>query len=338
MCLLCVRARRIEGYTIVKPLSFLHARYWTRISSEKSLAAALEEIRGSWIVGQGCGPCPRLGSEQATNQHPQGSDREQVTTVSAEKAPHESTPSASRTFGSQSVLKNLPPTDNGEAKVVQGREIQQQRERKVEDSVSTLPAADPLSAVICDRTVGNLHANGFGEQEVQTRKGSSALEMDTVVEVSSLPPRNGGTIKRPKERGGSMLLEVLGFAAEWDSSSRQGCVAVIGEWPGIGSLQDLLEGKTNVQRASQEDLIRWTRQAAQGLIRVCDRDRDGVANSRELSLRISTRNIYLCPRPKDELASPASGEVLDARVRDDKIATVYLVRVTWGTVLSLLAL
>lgn len=110
------------------------------------------------------------------------------------------------------------------------------------------------------------------------------------------------------------LLRVLGFAAEFNPSSRQASVALIGEWPGVGSLHDLLEGETGMpRRASQEDMLRWTRQAAEGLVHCCADSSGCNGTGGGLLMRISTRNVFLFPRPKDDLTYTAA-EVLDAKV------------------------
>lgn len=112
---------------------------------------------------------------------------------------------------------------------------------------------------------------------------------------------------------GSSPLRMLGFAAKLDPSSRKASVALVSEWPGIGSLHDMLSGKVQIEhRASQEDLLRWTRQVAESLFHAnrsgsSDRCGDGM------SLRMSTRNVYLFRRPRDELQEGA--DVLDVRVR-----------------------
>lgn len=107
------------------------------------------------------------------------------------------------------------------------------------------------------------------------------------------------------------LLRMFGFATECDPSSRLACVAVIGEWPGIGSLCDLLEGKTGICRVSQEDLLKWTRQVAQCLLSV--RRACGAVIDQ---LQISTRNVYLFPTTDDNIFTDAN--MLHARVRTMK--------------------
>lgn len=128
------------------------------------------------------------------------------------------------------------------------------------------------------------------------------------------PPR-----KRPlpeDDPAGSILskrtspVRVLGFSVEMADSSRVN-VALIAEWPGIGSLHDLLSGKALVaQGVSQEDLLRWSRQIAEGLVHVSRRGLGGGVNRATPTL--STKNVFLFPRPLDEFQKGVN--MLDVRV------------------------
>lgn len=128
--------------------------------------------------------------------------------------------------------------------------------------------------------------------------------------VNSLPEDTSVPGRTPSDR--SCPVRVLGFAVELDSSSRQARVALIAEWPGIGSLQDLLSGNVQVAGgASQEDLLRWTRQIAEGLVHANWGGSDGA--DKESAPRVSTTTAYLFQRPMDEFQQGAS--MLDVRVR-----------------------
>lgn len=109
----------------------------------------------------------------------------------------------------------------------------------------------------------------------------------------------------------SSPVQVLGFAVEVVDSSKAN-VALVAEWPGIGSLHDLLSGKINLARgACQEDLVRWTRQLAEGLVHVSHGDLGGSGS--EASLNVCTRNAFLFLRPRDEFQE--GPDTVDVRVR-----------------------
>lgn len=278
-------------------------RYWKGLNDKPSLTAALEEVRAAWLVCQQPEP-GRLNSTHSTENivhEPAAAFRSKQDN----DAGHSSTPFCSGNVGHEI---NSPGADG------EPIDIRQEAPQCPEKSAQLCPRND---APIVTMEACEGHPKSGKDSGSQSEKTGTALRDDTT-RVSSLPPEidDSRATAPSKKRRGSPMLEVLGFAADWDLSLRQGCVALIGEWPGIGSLQDLLEGKIGMRRASQEDLIRWTRQVAEGLVRVCGSD--GIARVAGAGatwlLRVSTRNVYLFPRPKSEF-SLGSAEFLDARVR-----------------------
>lgn len=143
--------------------------------------------------------------------------------------------------------------------------------------------------------------DNFSHMHSSTNKGD-----DMVVYPKETPVTDNYLTKRKS------LLRVYGCAAELDCFSRKANLALIAEWPGIGSLHDFLEGKTSSgQCSSQEDLVRWTRQAAEGLVQAQNRL---VKGGDKPGLGLSTRNTYLFKRPKDEFQDNGR-EVFDVKVR-----------------------
>lgn len=179
-------------------------------------------------------------------------------------------------------------------------------------------SASPDAAVAIPNAHGQLRGNASPATtvpEVVVTPHDPPTTREDIFSSSRLPEDapTGGTTRKH-----SSLLRVLGFAAELDPSSRTASVAIVAEWPGIGSVHDFLTGRAGIRGASQEDLLRWTRQAVEGLVRVnsgsCDGG-DGVAGV----LRISTRSIYLFVRPKEDCED--GGDVLDVRVRECRVHT-----------------
>lgn len=281
-------------YAVNSSRLIAHVRYWKGLNDKRSLTAALEEVRAAWLA------CQQPEVARVSSAYPpEHSIHESAATVSSEPI-HGSGQSSIPSRGGN-VGHEIDP------RATDGEDIGQDTPQRLEKPGDLCPRTD-APIVTAEAHIGHPESgkySGSQSEKVGTTGG------DVRTRISSLPPEIDGsraTISDEKRRGSPILLEVLGFAAEWDSSLRQGCVALIGEWPGIGSLQDLLEGRTAIRRASQEDLIRWTRQVAEGLMRVC-----GSAGAGSL-LRLSTRNVYLLPRTKTEF-SLGSAEVLDARVR-----------------------
>lgn len=145
-------------------------------------------------------------------------------------------------------------------------------------------------------------------QSDSTKARSSPTDATAAV-TSSVPDDTLNLGSTPSTR--SSPLQVLGFAVGMVDSSKVS-VALVSEWPGIGSLHDLLSGKIQLARgASQEDLVRWTRQVAEGLVHVSRRDPGGGVS--EGALHVCSRNAFLFLRPRDEFQE--GPDTVDVRVR-----------------------
>lgn len=151
---------------------------------------------------------------------------------------------------------------------------------------------------------------GRGEPRDDAQSGNAkARSTLTAASKTSVPEDTPVPVSPPSE--GSSPVQVLGFAVGIMGSSKVN-VALVSEWPGIGSLHDLLSGKIQLAvGASQEDLVRWTRQAAEGLVHISRRDLGGSVCKPALNL--CTRNSFLFLRPRDDFQEGA--DTLDVRVR-----------------------
>lgn len=140
-------------------------------------------------------------------------------------------------------------------------------------------------------------------------KARSTPTEATTAKTSSVPADTPILGSTPSSR--SSPVQVLGFAVGIADSSKVN-VALVSEWPGIGSLHDLLSGKLQIARgACQEDLLRWTRQVAEGLVHVSRRHLGGGVC--KAALNVCTRNAFLFLRPRDEFQEDT--DTLDVRVR-----------------------
>lgn len=153
-------------------------------------------------------------------------------------------------------------------------------------------------------------SDGVGDDKLTTRSSAD----DTKQCLTVLPETTHVSGVTAKKR--ASLLPVLGFGVELDRTSGKVRAALVSEWPGIVSLHDVLEGKAGgIGGASQEDLVRWTRQVAEGLVQACSRS--DVGGGGATALRVSSRNVFLFRRPKDILLGDGA-ELLDAKVSEQR--------------------
>lgn len=171
----------------------------------------------------------------------------------------------------------------------------------------TKPQTVPVNGPGRDDPRGGAQS-GNDVQSDNTKARSTATDA-TATGMSSMPEDTLILASTPSTR--SSPVQVLGFAVGIVSSSKVK-VALISEWPGIGSLHNLLSGKIQLARcASQEDLVRWTRQVAEGLVHISRRDPgDGASKA---TLHMCTRNVFLFLRPRDDFQE--GPDTVDVRVR-----------------------
>ena len=120
-----------------------------------------------------------------------------------------------------------------------------------------------------------------------------------------------------RQRG--CLLNVHGFAIQLNPQTMTTSVALVAEWPGIGSLHDFLSGRiSGMPTAFQRDIFRWTRQAAEALVNICRKSTSRRTSDEDLGVvhvpRLSARNAFLFPRQKEGVRAEGN-DVLDVRVR-----------------------
>ncbi|CAM9821749.1 unnamed protein product, partial [Scytosiphon promiscuus] len=259
-----------------RPSVVYAVRYWEGLASTSSLATALENIRQAWIM------CTLSNSQKSPSQDANEVERQRLGVIERQA-------SNSANKGRDSTM----PVNSVPASQAQG--IQEE-----ERALATQPTVTTASA---DHHVArNVRLEGF-ETENVTSADITPQNLSSFPEATNVPGRP------PCKR--SSPVGVLGFAVGLDSSLRKARAALVAEWPGVGSLQDLFSGNIQVVGgASQEDLLRWTRQIAEGLVQQSCSGSGSVGE--ELMPRVSSRTAYLFPRPVDELQQGAG--MLDARL------------------------
>lgn len=277
-------------------------RFWEGLPNRSSLATVLENILQAWIV---CMPpnspvSPNQGAARhmhaSHNGHHGGTavdtneaDRKSLKPVEGQ-GPIEGQASASSNGVKDSTISaNFVPAG-------QGRGTQEDGHPHAKPRKLTTSSPDHVAT-------RNVPPEGLKTVDAAPTDAISSI-------VNSLQedmPDPGITQSKR-----SSPVRVLGFAVELDSSLRKARAALIAEWPGVGSLQDLISGKIqDTGGGSQEDLLRWTRQIAEGLTHTSS----GGSNTagKGSAPRVSTRTAYLFQRPVDEFQQGAG--MLDVRVR-----------------------
>lgn len=190
-----------------------------------------------------------------------------------------------------------------------------------QNSKATIPSSDNTPSIVVpqgrkDQTDPSPRGAGVGTSPnadmAEKKPTTNAREKCGDNQVLPALPEDRGMSGRISNTRGSLLLQVLGFAVELECSTMKARTALVAEWPGVGSLYELLNGKIDgVQLSSQQDLLKWTRQAAEGLVQACSAC---SLHGGGTELRLSTRNAYLFQRPADEFQSNGTA-VFDVRVR-----------------------
>lgn len=167
--------------------------------------------------------------------------------------------------------------------------------------------------------VGTANGSARSDTRCAGPDNKNSTQGDGMAQVLASLPESTRVSRRSQQGKRNPILKVLGFAVDLDNSSKTARAALVAEWPGIGSLHDVLQGKAvGVGGVLQEDLLRWTRQAAEALVQISRYSRSSLSGGHSSvapTLRFCARNIYLFARPKDNLLSEGGAEILDARVR-----------------------
>lgn len=268
-------------------------RYWVGLKDKAALAMALEEIREAWSVCCQLEPVSPLNRKQASPTRGLGD------------------------HGGDEIQRKLelpdrssqPITENQNHLVPPGNESPARCDH---ESNGEPPSPD------INNSTGVLARISKDENNVALRNTDDARPDHNeinMLQVLSCPPE-ATPVSRNARRKRSPLLQTLGFSVELDRSSGTARVALVSEWPGVGSLHDLLRRKAGgVSASSQENLLRWTRQVAEGLVQTCGNSSSGGGGvGGGAALRVSAQNVYLFRRPKDDFQDDRT-VVLDAKVR-----------------------
>lgn len=276
-------------------------RYWTGLATIQAIKAALKEVREAWTSCQPSHPHAQAYHNEPQNQKCKDGDRGPV--VSAREEHH-----ASETAGIKLPRdgQELP-----ESPVVGALSPEFPASKGKTSSFITATPTTSESALVVSKGES---AGGEAQSEGAGSSATSRTDRTTLLGDNS----EGGRATT----GRNSLLRVLGFSVEVEHQSGDACVTLISEWPGMGSIHDLLIGKaTGVQGSTQRDLLRWTRQAAEDLVIACSCSGGGIGGrvvGTRSPFRISSRNAYLFRRPMDSFQSDGA-EVLDIRVRTLRI-------------------
>ncbi|CAM9469092.1 unnamed protein product, partial [Ectocarpus sp. 12 AP-2014] len=276
-------------------------RYWEGLADATVLTLVLKNIRNMWCSSTHS-MC-KVSSNQGATKYQDGKDddRDRATTENTREARHKSPePPDCQVPASVDQQRFLETPVNVVPGDCRNQEVQGQG---LSPTVPQTVEADGAYR----GAIGGTQSDSAEIGGSATRDGPAGLTSEALVSLPEDTLAQGCT-----QDNRSSPLRMLGFATKLDSSLREASVALVSEWPGIGSLHDLLSGNVQLEpRASQEDLLRWTRQVAESLLHAsrsgCS---DGCGDG--MSLRISTRNVYLFRRPQDELQEGA--DMFDVRV------------------------
>lgn len=289
----------------------IRCRYWEGLADIAALTAALDNIRGAWLTSFGesnLAVCSNHGVRG--RNHDEGDRCDGGSAVGA--GSHEDRNPLELTEG-RTRLASVFDGKNNPTAPVEGVSAAAQEKGgygEVKTSSDTVQSAAVVPQTV---STGNPDLSDAGNSQSENTKAGATTPTTSACITSKilnyLPEDTPVPGSAPSKR--NSLVRVLGYAVELDSSSEKASVALVAEWPGIGSLYSLLAGKFQVAHGIyQEDLLRWTRQIAEGLTHM-NRGRVGCGGG--AALRISTRNAYLFPRPSNDFLD--SNNVLDVRVR-----------------------
>lgn len=283
------------------PQNFVYpsSRYWEGLADIAALTAVLEDIREAWFMScthsyAQCSPTARAARLK--------DDQEGKTCDDSKTARGQAEPTVDQSTGASVVGRKHSPMNLTES--VPAASQGQGTEGKVDASIDTASTASRLQTAAVDGSgldaPGRAQADGSGaaNAEVNTNPGEKSSLSEDGPAVNTLSTRTSP-------------VRVLGFSVGAMDSSRVS-VALIAEWPGVGSLHDLLTRKVIVaQGVSQEDLLRWSRQIAESLENVSRRGLGGRFS--RAAPTVSSKNTYLFPRPRDEFQEEGA-DMLDVRV------------------------
>lgn len=276
---------------------------------------ALDCIRGAWLTSNGQSNTVCSSNHTvAGSKHNRGNgcDGGNVNVVGAsshkDRKPLEPTKDQSRP--ASSLNRNyafMTPVEGVPAAAIQGQGTREEGQPFSDTTQTTavVPQTEPTEGPGLSDAGNSLLDNiKAGDTTATTIPASNTPKVfNSIPEDTPMP---GSTLSKR-----SPFVQVLGYAVELDSASDKASVALVAEWPGIGSLHNLLAGKVQVaQRTFQEDLLRWTRQIAEALAQMST---GRCGRGGRAALTVSTRNAYLFPRPWHELRD--GDDVLDVKVR-----------------------
>lgn len=277
-----------------------------------ALTAALDIIRGAWLASIGQSNIEVRSNHGVTRRkrdRDNGCDSGNAVGVSGHEGRNPLEPTEDQTRVAPAVDKKCALTAPVEG--VPAASQGQGTHGEEESSSNTAGIAAVIPEMRRPEGLGASGAGNSQSDDTKTRGTNRASTSGSLTPkvLSSLPEDIPVPSSAPNKR--SSPVRVLGYAIELGPLSEKASVALVAEWPGIGSLYNLLEGKIQVAHGTlQEDLLRWTRQIAEGLMHM-SRGRGGCDG--RSTLRISTRNVYLFPRPSNEFQD--GDDVLDVRVR-----------------------
>lgn len=273
-------------------------RYWVGLKDKAALTMALEEVREAWSMCCRLEPVALLNGKKTSPKHGLGSHGGGEIQHKLELSDRPSQPvTENRNHPDPSVNEATARCDhesNGEAPFPGTHNFTRVPQRtSKEDNDARRDTDDTRSD------------NNYGNDTLQ---------------VLSFPPEPTLGSRNTRRKRNS-LLQVHGFSVELDRLSGSAHVALVSEWPGVGSLHDLLGRKAGgVSASSQENLIRWTRQVAEGLVQTCGNSScgGGGGGGAGTPLRVSAQNVYLIRRSKDDFQDDRM-VILDAKVRGELI-------------------
>lgn len=272
---------RYNSDTLTTPLS----RFWSGITDQLALSAALSEIREARSF---CRQDDQYGLPSHREANKEGAtDGEYVGETRKPRVHPRFNGEDPNYFCFQTSQRNPAPrlsADSGSACDL-GRPVDKHDASMGGNASKDIPPPDNSGhSARSDATHGDEQTVARGDCSI---RGSNE---------GGVPAFN------EKQCQGSCLLGVLGFGIQLDMldpSNKTVSLALIAEWPGIGSLHDLLSGRISGAKraASQEELVRWTRQAAEALVQICRAKRSrnpGDTLQRMVnSPRLCARNTFL---------------------------------------------
>lgn len=305
-------------------------RFWAGIKGKMALKMALAEVRDAWFRCCQVGPVSPLDYDKTilkretdTNNHAGEEAKRKLEAPDrpiqsvTEQQHHLATPandaSARRDLEENGEQKIPDCSASATGELLPGKSTEDSDARRSVDDARR-------SADLASRSVDYYRRSPDDTRHSADGARSGNKNNSDMLQVLSFPPEATPGSQTTRRRARTPLLQVLGFSAQLDRPSGTACVALVSEWPGVGSLHDFLRRKAgSVSASSQENLIRWTRQVAEGLVQTCgsfcDYGGGGVGRRGRAALRVSARNVFLVRRPKYDFQDERT-VVLDAKVSE----------------------